>query len=54
MVVNTPILEKTCSRCDQTKSSELFILKRNICRVCSNKRRKEQYAALERKLEKKL
>ena len=47
MVEETKPLEKTCSRCDQTKLSELFILKRNICRECNNMRRKELYDAVE-------
>lgn len=47
MVDETKPLEKTCSRCDQTKVIELFILRRNICRKCNNTRRKELYDVLE-------
>lgn len=36
-------LNKTCSRCGIEKNVELFILKRNICRECSNKRCREKY-----------
>lgn len=32
---------KTCSRCGNTKETELFIKNRNICRECNNSRRRE-------------
>lgn len=35
-------IHKTCSRCSETKEESMFILRRNICRVCNNARRKEQ------------
>ena len=47
MVDDTKPLEKTCSRCNKTKATELFILRRNICRECNNKRRKELYDSVE-------
>lgn len=34
-------VEKCCSRCGETKLSEKFINRRNICRDCANKRKKE-------------
>lgn len=36
-------LNKTCSRCGIEKNVELFILRRNICRECVNKRCREKY-----------
>ena len=44
MVVDTkPESVKCCSRCKETKLFEKFILRRNICRDCSNKSRKSKY-----------
>lgn len=34
MVTDTNPLEKCCSKCDQTKTSDKFIPKRNICKEC--------------------
>jgi hypothetical protein len=34
---------KCCSRCGQSNTSDKFILNRNICKECSNKRSKEHY-----------
>jgi hypothetical protein len=39
---NKIIVTNTCSRCSETKEESMFILRRNICRVCNNARRKEQ------------
>jgi len=48
MVSDTkPNNEKTCSRCDIIKPFDKFIKKRNICKECSNKRKKELYYAEE-------
>lgn len=47
MVDDTKLSEKTCSRCDETKLTELFILRRNICKECNNARRKELYDSVE-------
>lgn len=44
MVVDTKPLEKICSRCNLTKLTELFIIRRNICRECDKTRRKEIYS----------
>jgi len=43
---NQTILGKSCSRCGETKEINKFILKRNICRDCSNKRHNENRAAV--------
>lgn len=45
MVADTKPVVKTCSRCDTEKEADKFIAKRNICKVCNNTRRKEQYHA---------
>jgi hypothetical protein len=37
--------QKSCSRCDQIKTCDKFINRRNICRECANTRKKEQNAA---------
>lgn len=34
---------KTCSNCDITKDSQLFIKNRNVCKECSNSQRREHY-----------
>ena len=36
---------KTCSKCDLVKEADKFIKKRNICKTCSNARKKELYYA---------
>ena len=41
-----PVLVKCCSRCSETKEFDKFILRRNICRECSNKRKKEKLNAI--------
>jgi len=45
MVADTKPVVKMCSRCDTEKETDKFIAKRNICKVCNNARRKEQYHA---------
>jgi len=45
MVADTKPLVKKCSRCDKEKEADKFIKKRNICKLCTNERRKEQYNA---------
>ena len=37
---------KCCSRCNETKEFDTFIKKRNLCKECVNKSRKEQYRAI--------
>ena len=37
---------KCCSRCEETKDFDKFIKKRNLCKECINKSRKEQYKAI--------
>ena len=37
---------KCCSRCEETKDFDKFIKKRNLCKECVNKSRKEQYRAI--------
>ena len=36
-----PLDEKSCSRCGEKKEVDKFIKNRNICKICSNKRKKE-------------
>ena len=36
-----PLDEKSCSRCGEKKDVDKFIKNRNICKICSNKRKKE-------------
>jgi len=36
-----PLDEKCCSRCGEKKEVDKFIKNRNICKICSNKRKKE-------------
>jgi len=43
MVTDTNPLEKCCSKCDQTKASDKFIPKRNICKDCRNIKCRENY-----------
>jgi hypothetical protein len=42
-VSDTKPLEKTCSKCGIIKNENLFILKRNICKECKNKKSREKY-----------
>ena len=44
-VADTKPVVKKCSRCDIEKEADKFIKKRNICKLCNNERRKEQYYA---------
>lgn len=44
-VADTKPIVKTCSRCDKEKEADKFIKNRNICKLCNNNRRKEQYHA---------
>jgi hypothetical protein len=46
-VTDTKPLEKCCSKCGNTKNTELFIPKRNICKECRNYRNREKYNAVE-------
>ena len=46
MVTDTKPLDKSCSRCGETKEFEKFISKRNICKDCSNQRHRENQQAL--------
>jgi len=41
MVTDTNPPSKTCSRCDETKETDKFIKKRNICKQCANARNRE-------------
>jgi len=43
MVGDTKPVTKTCSKCDSVKEADKFIKKRNICKTCSNARKKELY-----------
>ena len=45
MVTDTKPPSKTCSRCDETKETDKFIKKRNICKQCSNARKREIHAS---------
>jgi hypothetical protein len=47
MVTDTKPLEKCCSRCGETKTEDMFIPKRNICKICRNERSREKYKSLE-------
>ena len=42
-VADTNLLEKTCSKCGDTKLENMFIIKRNICKECRNKNSREKY-----------
>jgi uncharacterized protein (DUF983 family) len=46
-VTDTKPLEKTCSKCGETKSNDKFIPKRNICKSCRNERSRDKYKNLE-------
>jgi len=46
-VADTKPIEKTCSKCLVSKTADLFISKRNICKTCRNNRSKEIYNTLE-------
>ena len=43
MVGDTKPDTKMCSRCDTEKEADKFIKNRNICKICSNTRKKELY-----------
>jgi len=43
-VTDTKPLEKSCSKCGIIKDIHMFILKRNICKECRNKRCREKYS----------
>lgn len=36
-------MEKSCSRCNQTKTFDKFIKNRNICKQCDNMRKQQKY-----------
>lgn len=44
-VTDTNQITKCCSKCNETKPSDLFITNRNICKNCRNKRCREKYNA---------
>uniref|UniRef100_A0A6C0D2M8 HNH endonuclease n=1 Tax=viral metagenome TaxID=1070528 RepID=A0A6C0D2M8_9ZZZZ len=46
MDTDTKPLVKSCSRCGETKEFEKFISKRNICKICSNRRDRENRQAV--------
>ena len=49
MVVDTnsiSAIEKSCSRCGETKEFDKFIKKRNICKDCDNTRKKDKYKSI--------
>jgi formylmethanofuran dehydrogenase subunit E len=37
------VVEKTCSKCTETKDALLFLKDRNVCRKCTNKINNEKY-----------
>ena len=45
-VTDTKPLEKCCSKCAIWKIEELFIPKRNVCKVCRNERSRDKYKLL--------
>ena len=45
-VTDTKPIYKTCSKCSQVKTEELFIKQRNICKSCRNQKSKENYNKL--------
>jgi len=45
-VTDTKPLEKCCSKCGITKTENLFITNRNICKECRNKKSREKYSLL--------
>jgi uncharacterized protein (DUF983 family) len=46
-VADTKPLEKICSKCSVSKTRDLFIPNRNICKECRNSRSREKYKVLE-------
>ena len=46
-VADTKPLEKNCSKCSVSKTNDLFIPNRNICKECRNSRSREKYKTLE-------
>ena len=46
-VTDTKPIEKTCSKCFISKTNDLFISNRNICKECRNSRCREKYKAFE-------
>ena len=46
-VTETKPLEKSCSKCGETKLEDKFIPKRNICKTCRNEKSREKYKANE-------
>ena len=46
MVTDTKPNERCCSKCGEIKNEDKFIKKRNICKVCRNKKSKEKYTQL--------
>ena len=39
MVTDTKPNERCCSKCGEIKNEDKFIKKRNICKVCRNKKK---------------
>ena len=46
-VSDTKPLEKCCSKCKEIKTEDKFIIKRNICKECRNKKNREKYNLLQ-------
>jgi hypothetical protein len=46
-VTDTKPIEKTCSKCFISKTNDLFISNRNICKECRNNRCREKYKAFD-------
>ena len=46
-VSDTKPLEKCCSKCKEIKTEDKFIIKRNICKECRNKKSREKYNILQ-------
>jgi hypothetical protein len=44
--------EKCCSKCGETKKVDKFLVKRNICKECRNKKSKEIYNSIDTEMEK--
>ena len=42
-VSDTKPLEKCCSKCKEIKTEDKFIIKRNVCKECRNKKSREKY-----------
>jgi len=53
MVGDTKLVIKKCSSCGSEKEADKFIKQRNICKMCSNARRKELYHTPVTELERK-